>query len=82
MYCDEEANTGCGQAGLSYAADGYNVSRINGLIRDIVQPALDAHRVRTRTRSDQKVLEFGAKPPGNEPMVAAGSDRTKRVVFR
>jgi hypothetical protein len=67
---------------LSYAADGYNVSRINGLIRDIVQPALDAHRVRTRTRSDQKVLEFGAKPPGNEPMVAAGSDRTKRVVFR
>jgi glycosyltransferase involved in cell wall biosynthesis len=83
MHCDEKANTGCAQAGLSYVADGYNLSRVNGLIRDIAQPAFDSHRARTRTRSEHTVLEFGAKPTGNEPPVAAGSAmRTVRVVFR
>jgi hypothetical protein len=83
MHREEKANAGCAQAGLSYVADGYNTSRINGLVRDIAQPAFDSHRARTRTGQDQTVLQFGAKPHCNEPTVAVGlADRTRRVVFR
>jgi hypothetical protein len=83
MHRDENANVSCAEAGLSYVADGYNVSRINALIRDIAQPALDRHRAGTRAQSHHKVLEFGVNPRNNEPAVAAGlADRTRRVVFR
>jgi hypothetical protein len=83
MHRDEKANADCAEAGLSYVADTYNVSRINGLIRDIAQPALDSHRARTRPRSEHKVLEFGAKSPSSQLTLAAGSAmRAMRVVFR
>jgi hypothetical protein len=83
MHCDEKANAGCANAGLSYVAEGYNVSRINGLIRDIAQPALDGHRARMRTRSDHTVLEFGTQPRNTELARDAGSPkRAMRVVFR
>jgi glycosyltransferase involved in cell wall biosynthesis len=61
MHCDEKAAAACAAAGSSYIADSYNVSRIDGLIRDIGQPALDGHRARKRARSEYKVLEFGAR---------------------
>jgi hypothetical protein len=83
MHRDERANANCARAGLSYVADGYNVSRINGLIRDIAQPALKGHRAGTRPGSDQKVLEFGAKSHNTQLMLAAGSaEPAMRVVFR
>jgi hypothetical protein len=83
MHRDEQANADCARAGLSYVADGYNVSRINGLIRDIAQPALKGHRVGTRPGSDQKVLEFGAK--SHSTQLTLGAEPAKpsmRVVFR
>jgi glycosyltransferase involved in cell wall biosynthesis len=83
MHRDEKTNADCAEAGLSYVADTYNVSRINGLIRDIAQPALDGHRARTRPRSEHKVMEFGAKSPSTQLTLAAGSGmRAMRVVFR
>jgi len=83
MHRDKKANANCAEAGLRYLADGYNVSRINGLIRDIAQPALKGHRAGTRPGSDQKVLEFGVKSHGTQLTLAVGSAKpAMRVVFR
>jgi hypothetical protein len=82
MHRDKKANANCAEAGSRYVAEGYNVSRINSLIRDIARPALERRRAMTRTGPGHTVLQFGGKPHNNEPTVAGGSDRTMRVVFR
>jgi glycosyltransferase involved in cell wall biosynthesis len=82
MHRDEKANTGCAQAGLSYVTEGYNASRIHGLIREITQPALRGPLAKARTPSDFKLLEFGGPPQSTQLTCAAGSALgAKRVIF-
>ena len=40
----------------------YNQSRIDALMRELAQPALDRHKSRTRLRTGVTVLNFGAFP--------------------
>ena len=57
MHRDEKANASCAEAGLSYVAEGYNVSRINSLIRDIAAAG-------TRASSGQDADAIGPHGPG------------------
>ena len=83
MHCDENANTGCATTGMGYVADGYNLSHINALIREITQPALARHRAKVRVRSDCRVLEFGGHVQNTEIAAVPGlAHRTRLVVFR
>jgi glycosyltransferase involved in cell wall biosynthesis len=80
MHRDEQANGLCADAGLRYIADGYNLSRVNNLIREIAQPALDGHQAKARARSDYMVLDFGERV---QPAVGSGSaHRVRPVIFR
>jgi hypothetical protein len=72
MHRDPAANARCAAAGLGYIATFYNRARVDALIREMAQPALDHYRARTDHRSDSAVLQFGA--PALTP--------TKKVVFR
>jgi glycosyltransferase involved in cell wall biosynthesis len=57
MHRDQEANARCADRGLRYVAEFYNQARVDALMRDLVEPALERHRA--RTGSGCKVLQFG-----------------------
>jgi glycosyltransferase involved in cell wall biosynthesis len=83
MHRDRQANVLCAEAGLRYVADGYNLSHINALVREVTQPALDGHRARARARSDCRVLEFGGQAQNTQLDAAPGSAHwARRVIFR
>jgi hypothetical protein len=44
MHRDPSANARCAAAGLDYIAEYYNRARIDALIREMAQPALDHYR--------------------------------------
>ena len=44
MHRDDAANTSCAQTGLMYVDAFYNQSRIDALIHEMAQPALDRYR--------------------------------------
>src|SRR5262249_31769458 len=46
LHRDEVANVNCAQAGMSYVDFFYSRSHVDGLIRELVQPALDRCRAR------------------------------------
>jgi glycosyltransferase involved in cell wall biosynthesis len=83
MHRDEAANTSCAQTGLKYIGDFYNEARVNALIRELTQPALDRFRAKAKSRSPAcEVLRFapGAGPAeGAMAIHAWGGER--RIVF-
>jgi glycosyltransferase involved in cell wall biosynthesis len=76
MHRDPAANACCAAAGLDYIAEYYNRTRIDALIREMAQPALDHYWARTARRSDCAVLQFGAPPR------ATAAITPRQVVFR
>ena len=50
MHRDEVTNAVCTQLGLSYTSSVYNQTRIDGLMCEMVQPALARYRAATRRR--------------------------------
>jgi hypothetical protein len=79
MHSDESANTSCAETGLNYIAAFFNEARVNALIGDIAQPALDRHGARARPRSECQILSFGMLPQHAEAIAAEAKHR--RVVF-
>ncbi len=83
MHRDEAANTSCAQTGLMYVGAFYNQSRIDALIQEMAQPALDRYRARSRSRSECIVLNFGdthRQPSATDAKRA--EPPAKRVAFR
>jgi glycosyltransferase involved in cell wall biosynthesis len=83
MHCDEAANTNCAQAGLEYIGAFYNEARVNALMRELAQPALDRFRAKAKSKSTgSEVLHFAPAPRLAEGTVArhAGS-RERLIVF-
>jgi hypothetical protein len=76
MHRDPAANGRCAAAGLDYIAAFYNRARIDQLIREMAQPALDQYRARTGRRSGGAILQFGAPP------LATAATRPRQFVFR
>jgi hypothetical protein len=72
LHRNGAANARCAEAGLDYIATSYKQTRIDALVREMAEPALNHYRARTGRRSDCAVLQFGA--PARIP--------TKKVVFR
>ncbi len=82
MHRDEAANTNCAQTSMMYVDTFYNRSRIDGLIQEMVQPALDRHRSRSRSRSECMVLNFGDTHRQPSAMVATPQPTARRVAFK
>jgi hypothetical protein len=82
MHRDEAANGSCAQTGLKYIGAFYNEARVNALIRELAQPALDRFRAKAKSKSVCEVLHFAPAPRLAEETVAthAGS-RERRIVF-
>jgi O-antigen biosynthesis protein len=83
MHCDEAANATCAQTGLEYIAAFYTEARVNALIRELAQPALDRFRAKAKSKSAVcDVLHFAPAPRLAEGIVAtrAGS-RDRRIAF-
>jgi hypothetical protein len=59
MHRHEGTNARCADRGTSYVAEFYNQARIDALMRDLVEPALERYRARSRSGSECKVLRFG-----------------------
>jgi hypothetical protein len=79
MQRDPAGNARCAAVGLDYIAAFYNRARIDALIREMAQPALDHYRARTSRRSGGAVLQFG-RPPA--PPLATAATTPRQVVFR
>jgi glycosyltransferase involved in cell wall biosynthesis len=75
MHREQEANARCAAVGLDYIAAFYNRARIDALIGEMAQPALDHYRARTNRGSGCAVLQFGAPP-------VFTTTRPRQVVFR
>ena len=58
MHEEEAANAACARTGLMYVSTFYSQSRIDALIQEMAQPALDGYRVRRRARSGCLILNF------------------------
>jgi microcystin-dependent protein/glycosyltransferase involved in cell wall biosynthesis len=82
MHCDEAANASCAQTGLEYIEAFYNEARVNTLIRELAQPALDRFRAKAKTRSVCEVLHFAPVPRLAEGTIAThAGNREHRMVF-
>ena len=83
MHRDETANTRCSQAGLSYIGAFYNEARVDALIREVAQPALDRFRARVKSKTLAcEVLQFAAGPSFAQANIAANArGRERRIVF-
>jgi Glycosyl transferases group 1 len=81
MHLDEAANASCARAGLMYVAAFYNQSRIDALMRELAQPALDRRKSRTLSRSGVRVLNFGAFPRVDATIAVPAANSPRRVVF-
>jgi O-antigen biosynthesis protein len=83
MHRDEAANTSCSRAGLNYMDAFYNEARIEALIREIAQPALDRFRDKAKSKSPaSEVLQFVAAPSSARASIAANAPgRERRIVF-
>jgi hypothetical protein len=80
---DEAANTSCAQTGMRYVGAFYNRSRIDELVQEMAQPALDRYRARSRSRSECMVLNFGDTHRQPSATVAIQAQPTaKRLAFR
>jgi glycosyltransferase involved in cell wall biosynthesis len=84
MHGDEAANGRCAQTGLDYIAAFYNETRVNALVREIAQPALDRFRVKAKSRSMCEVLHFAPAPRAAEEMMRAtqAPGDARRIVFK
>ena len=81
MHRDDAANTSCAQTGLMYVDAFYNQSRIDALIHEMAQPALDRYAW-SRYRSECIVLNFGKTHRQPSGMIATRAQPTaKRVAF-
>ena len=83
MHYDEAANASCAHTGLEYIGAFHNETRVNALIREIAQPALDRFRAKAKSKSSGcEVLHFAPAPRLAEGTIAthAGS-RERRIVF-
>ena len=76
MHRDEVANACCAQVALEYVDAFYNHSRIDRLIRQLAQPALDRFQAKRQRRSECIVLNFDDKPLQRSATVP-----TKHVAF-
>jgi autotransporter passenger strand-loop-strand repeat protein len=81
MHRDQAANASCAKAGLMYVGAFYNQSRIDALMRELAQPALDRHKARTRSRPAVTVLNFGASPRSNATVSVLEASSPRRVPF-
>jgi glycosyltransferase involved in cell wall biosynthesis len=83
MHRDEAANTGCSHAGLNYMDAFYNKARIEALIREIAQPALDRFRAKAKSKSPAcEVLQFVVTPSFARANIAANTrGGERRIVF-
>jgi glycosyltransferase involved in cell wall biosynthesis len=82
MQRNEAANASCAQTGMRYVGAVYNRSRIDALIQEMAQPALDRYRARSRSRSECMVLNFDDSYRHASATVAARAQPTaKRVAF-
>jgi hypothetical protein len=80
---DEAANTSCAQTGMRYVDAFYNRSRIDELIQEMAQPALDRYRARSRSRSECMVLNFGdTHRQPNATVTIRAQPTAKRLAFR
>jgi uncharacterized repeat protein (TIGR01451 family) len=83
LHRDEAANTSCAHTGMRYVSAFYNQSRIDGLVQEMAQPALDRYRARSRFRSECMVLNFGDTRRQPVATLARRAQPTpKRVTFR
>jgi glycosyltransferase involved in cell wall biosynthesis len=81
MHRDEAANTSCSHAGLNYMDAFYNEARIEALIREIAQPALDRFRAKAKSKSPAcEVLQFVAAS-ARASIAANAPGRERRIVF-
>jgi hypothetical protein len=83
MHCDEAANATCTQTGLEYIAAFYTEARVNALIRELAQPALDRFRANAISKSSLcEVLRFALGPRVVEASSTAHArGRERRIVF-
>jgi microcystin-dependent protein/glycosyltransferase involved in cell wall biosynthesis len=83
MHRDEAANATCAQAGLEYIAAFYTEARVNALIRELAQPALDRFRANAISKSSLcEVLRFALGPRVVEASSTAHArGRERRIVF-
>jgi type VI protein secretion system component Hcp len=83
MHGDEAPNTSCGQIGLDYVGAFYNEARVNALIRDLAQPALDCFRAKAKSKTaGSEVLHFAPAPRAAEATgVTQARGRERRIVF-
>jgi hypothetical protein len=83
MHCDEAANASCAQTGREYIGAFYNEARVNALICEVAQPALDRFRAKAKSKSACEVLQFAPAPRPAERTIAtqAGSSE-RRIVFK
>jgi glycosyltransferase involved in cell wall biosynthesis len=58
MHCDEALNARCSQAGLEYVEAFYNQARIDRLIAQLAQPAIERFQAKRRSQSERVVLDF------------------------
>jgi len=83
MHRDEAANASCAQTGLKYIEAFYNETRINALIRELAQPALDRFRAKAKLKSVCEVLQFAPAPRLVEETIATHARaRERRIVFK
>jgi glycosyltransferase involved in cell wall biosynthesis len=83
MHCDEAANASCAQTGLEYIDAFYNEARVNALIRELVQPALNRFRAKAKLKSACDVLQFAPAPQLAERTIASNAEgRERRIVFK
>ena len=83
MHCDEAVNASCVQTGLRYIDAFYNEARVNALIGELAQPALDRFRARAKSKAAVcDVLHFTPGPRLAEGTVATlPESRERRVTF-
>ncbi len=84
LHRDEAANTSCSQAGLNYIRACYNETRIDALIREITEPALDRFRAKAKAKSPAcEVLQFAPVPGLTQASITANVPRgERRIVFK
>jgi hypothetical protein len=83
MHRDEPVNARCSQAGLNYVGAFYNEARVDALICEVAQPALDRFRAKVKSKSPAcEVLQFAAGPRFTQANIAANErGRERRIVF-
>jgi glycosyltransferase involved in cell wall biosynthesis len=82
MHCHEAANTSCAQTGLEYIGAFYNEARVNALIRELAQPALDRFRAKAKSKSLCEVLQFAATPRVAEGTIGTHAvSNERRIIF-